>query len=1158
MNNKGQFSIIAALLVAVVLVAAVATTYSGMRYGSPEKQPQILSAIDETNLGLKEILGFTVGYYGSVLKVTGNMTYAQQLSTNYLKSGLNNMGDVHPEWGAIFNLTNLDLAASWFTNNSYSQGKLNVNYNLTGLGIYGISYATSTRLNVQIQKSSESSQAQLIILRDEGEPMINLGKSDLKFYSYNYQISTWNLTAPSKIASYANGTYILDLPQNMTSSAYVIQVEDTRGLMVLASSYTQFVTTMLWNSTAYREGVDYIDEANQEVVGTHSNFPAQQDAPNEEYDTLTEGVLGTFDTNNYPTNWSPIGSTNIVGGDLTDLQSDNAEYMQLESYPTAFSSSYNTIGVDSQNSVVLTNQANSMSWSHTTGIAGSDKILLVSIDIFRSNNNPTTITSITYDGMTFTQLASDLYNSNPRVRSYVFYILNPSPGTKTIDVHFASSTYAIGGSLTYTNVNQTLPFLAINTSTGSSSAASVGVSASGSNTKVLFGHLGCYRTNNYFVTDAQTTHWSENSQQYKGFGSDKTVTNGSVSTSWTASSTASWVAIGALLQPTQIGTSFSCSAEFTGVSNIDVWNNLTWTIAASTNVNGIGVTYQLYNYNIGNYVIVDDGFLNDTLGISDSSKSQTISTAYMNFRDLAGNWRIKVNATAATTAPFYLKFDLVRYSINENNYGLNLEEQWLNINSTILRQALCIKTGSLGSEQLLVQVFHGGSWSTVMRLVPNYFNNVSLAGYIDTSTLTIRLFGGNETNDIIPDSYQIDCIYLKDEPDISYLASHQQSSFTLEMLQNGTMRWLGQNMDATTQTIPIPPIPVKAIHVNQTIGDVNQEVPFQIEDWASSYQIPLGLTSNTTVFSNRQILVFILDRQVTDFTVWWDGRDNATQTSMGYTNRYFTADNPSASTLSNGNVTLQFNNGAIKSTVSGTTTYSTATFMRINGEASTYGAGFSYVIHHGIVRDIVQEEAEFNTGAPNCPNVYANIIVTLPANTNYYTYQLRLMFTATSQQRSLTDLNPIKLVPNPTAVQTQTENGTLIGFPIVENGTGTFSNLAVSGWTEHHFSQFISGTGKGSGIMFRSIQNQKLYSFDSIAPQHTGALKATVGSPLIEFLPVTLTQATFNYAYDVTWVGAVATFDGSTPICSLYENTTPMGLWILAEYPPTLSLIPKN
>ena len=109
LNRKAQFSIIAALLVAAVLISAVVVTYSSIRYSTVDNQPQILSSIDETNLGLKEILGFTVGYYGSVLKVTGNMTYAQQLAQNYLKSGLGNMGDVQPEWGAVFNLQSLSL-----------------------------------------------------------------------------------------------------------------------------------------------------------------------------------------------------------------------------------------------------------------------------------------------------------------------------------------------------------------------------------------------------------------------------------------------------------------------------------------------------------------------------------------------------------------------------------------------------------------------------------------------------------------------------------------------------------------------------------------------------------------------------------------------------------------------------------------------------------------------------------------------------------------------------------------------------------------------------------------------------------------------------------------------------------------------------------------
>ncbi len=445
-----------------------------------------------------------------------------------------------------------------------------------------------------------------------------------------------------------------------------------------------------------------------------------------------------------------------------------------------------------------------------------------------------------------------------------------------------------------------------------------------------------------------------------------------------------------------------------------------------------------------------------------------------------------------------------------------------------------------------------------MTLTPNYFNNVSLAPYIDSSTFTIRFMDGNNVTDPIQDSWKIDSVYLQDEPDINFLVNQQQSTFTLEILQNGTMRWLGQNMQVTTQTLPIPPISVKALHINQTINGVNQEVPFQIEDWASNYQIPLGLTSNTTLFGNRQMIVFLLNSKVTDFTVWWNGSDVATQTPLAFISKYFANDNPNANppTLTNGNVTLAFGNFNVKATVG--TTSSTATFMRINQQASTYGAGAAYVINHGVVRDIVQQEAEFSNGVTGSPNLYANIVLELPANSTYYTYQLRIMFIDSTQARSISDLCPIQLTTSLSSPQLQTENGTLAGFPIIQNGTGTFLNSSSGSWTAHHFSQFISADGgKGAGIMFTDSANQKLYAFDSFASSTSkGALKASSG--LLELLPVSASQVQFTYAYDITWQGAIVTFDGTTPLCNLYDGTTPMGLWILAEYPPSLAVTPRS
>ena len=631
MNNKGQFSIIAALLVAVVLISTVIITYSTIRNSPIQDQPQILSAIDETNFAIKQILGFTVGYYGSVLKVTGNSSYARTLAINYLHSGLVNIANMHPEWGASFNVSKTELYTYWFTNASYSMGNLAIIYNLTGLGIYGITYETSCRLMVQIEKNASDNQTQIVITKDEDEPLINLGKQNFNFYRYIYANSTWELIAPSsEPVAFANGTYTIDIPSGIDPDSYLIQVEDSRGLIVVASSFSRYTCTLTWNSTLY-------------------------------------------------------------------------------------------------------------------------------------------------------------------------------------------------------------------------------------------------------------------------------------------------------------------------------------------------------------------------------------------------------------------------------------------------------------------------------------------------STL-------------------------------------QDAAIVVELLQNGTMQWLGQNLQLTTQAKPIPPIPVKSIHINQTINGMNREVPFQIEDWASNYRIPLGLTNNASVFSSRTMLVFLVNPNVSKVTIWWNGSDTATQTPYAYTNRYFTGDNPSGGVLTNGILRLQFGGGFTLTSTVGSSSC-TAKFMRINNEWSIYGSSPAYVIHHGIVRDIIHQEAEWSGGANNCPNLYAHIVLTLPANATYYTYQLRLMFVESQRDRTITDLCTIKVTAS--TGQPQTENGTANGYPVISNTTGLFYNSSTSSWA-HHWSQFISDS-EGAGIMFRDSANQMLYVFDPISGNRTGALKV---SNSIELLPVSeLAPVNFTYALDATWHGAVVTFDGTTPI---YKNDNNTGLWIIIEYPPTITVTTES
>ncbi|MEM2385699.1 MAG: hypothetical protein QXO67_01840, partial [Candidatus Bathyarchaeia archaeon] len=382
----------------------------------------------------------------------------------------------------------------------------------------------------------------------------------------------------------------------------------------------------------------------------------------------------------------------------------------------------------------------------------------------------------------------------------------------------------------------------------------------------------------------------------------------------------------------------------------------------------------------------------------------------------------------------------------------------------------------------------------------------------------------------------------------------------VELLQNGTLRWLGQNLQLTTQAKPIPPIPVKSIRVNQTINGISREVPFQIEDWASDYKVPLGLASNASIFSNRNMLVFLVNPSVEKVTIWWNGSDTASQTPYAYTNKYF-RDNPP--TFSNGFLTLSVRSSGfhIDATVGSITT--TADLMYINGEEDTTNPEWWWTLYNGVVRDIIQGEPEFSGGVQNptpygCYNFYAHVVVTLPANATYYTYQLRLMFLESADKPRIIDT--LRLIMVSTSVSgtfsAVTENGTLGLYPRVSTASGDFYNMS-NVW-QHRWSQLNSTLTKGFGIMFPDSSNIKLYYFDSMASDKTGCLSVSSSSKSIMLSPVKRARVSgFTSSLDICWYGAVAVFDGTTPIYRTV-NGVPTGLWVLVTHPPTVSVITEG
>jgi len=800
-GNKGQFSIIAALLVSIILVAAVIMTYSMISHNPSRESPKVLTSIGEVNVAIKRILEFTVGYYGSILQVTGNTTYAKDLAASYFQSGLVYIAHSHPEWNPSFEVDFQQVSTRWFTPVSYSMGNISVTYSLSGLGIEGVKYETSSILKATVLEPANYDQARILVTREGNEPELRLRRENFFFYNYSYSDSTWNFVHPdSDPITLYDGTYVLQIPSGVNQDSYSIKVVDPRGITLiafysensLATGIPQYSYTFTWNSSLYS--------------------------------SLTRDTL-----------------------------------------------------------VVEALQNGTLRW------LGQNLQLLETAGPYVLYGKPS---------------LGNGWDSNPGN----IYDLD-------------TSTYG-----TYNAKTGSAYVSAFNTSTGTINRVDVRI----------------------------RWEWSGDP------GSD----------------TVEWV----------------------------------WNIGGS----GGGRLYE------------------------PCDMSHSLATD--SYNAIGSNWT------------------------------------WSGIQNLRI-QLNYVKDGSAGPNVKVHEI-----WILL---------HVEVAG--------------------------------------SYVVSKGK---------------------------PIPPIPVKDLRVNQTIDGVNREVPFQVEDWGSNYRVPLGLTSNASVFSSRNMLAFLVNHRVQKVTLWWDGRDTANQTSYAWTNRYFTGDDVGAGRLTNGILTMTIDdsgsNFIITSSI-GTST-STAKFMRINNEEPIYGSNTAYVIHHGIVRDIVQQEAEWSGGVLNCPNVYSQIVLTLPANATYYTYALRLIFVNSSQSRTITDLSAIQLSSGwmSGTLRSLTENGTSSGYPIVaETYMGTtnlFYNFSSpsTGWA-HHWSEYISGS-TGAGMMFTDNSNRKLYTFDSIASQKTGALDVTTAQRTDWKTPTAVyDRCGQDPSYPVS-----RAIDGSTS--TSWRHSTTENHWIILDMGQTMDI----
>ena len=173
---------------------------------------------------------------------------------------------------------------------------------------------------------------------------------------------------------------------------------------------------------------------------------------------------------------------------------------------------------------------------------GTNRLLIVGLNY---NNNPGT-TTVTYNGVSLTRARRA---NNGNYYAELWYLINPSSGSHTIDHDQTSSTNIVMGAWSYTGVDQVTGIGNITSATGTSTKSNVDITTTVANSVLV--DIDTDADSSINDGPGQTQRYQDTSMSnFDGGGSDmRTTTVRTYNMNWTLGSSAQWVNIAAEIKP---------------------------------------------------------------------------------------------------------------------------------------------------------------------------------------------------------------------------------------------------------------------------------------------------------------------------------------------------------------------------------------------------------------------------------------------------------------------------------------------------------------------------------------------------------------------------------------------------------------------------------
>ena len=234
-QKQGQFIIIAALLIAIMMVSASTIMYGAVTYYRHERWEEYLAIIDNVELGSRRVVEISLADY------TWNNCTDDTILKDNLNRWVNDTKKAYAGFGVIVSYYDDELSDDddWYENESFSAANATFTIDITSVGLRGYKFTAPVFLRMKIldaiwDGSEQKLAVSLTVDKEDLTPVTNLERDNLSILVDDEPKDFTLVLYYSE--TYDSFIYEIQCSIEDQPSIVSVTVHDTRGIKVIANS----------------------------------------------------------------------------------------------------------------------------------------------------------------------------------------------------------------------------------------------------------------------------------------------------------------------------------------------------------------------------------------------------------------------------------------------------------------------------------------------------------------------------------------------------------------------------------------------------------------------------------------------------------------------------------------------------------------------------------------------------------------------------------------------------------------------------------------------------------------------------------------------------------------------------------------------------------